>query len=432
MTDLERRFLEHARRPDRAQPAPNVPASNAGARKRRRPRRGKGALYVRGGGLWWYDFTDNAGRRHRGTTGTTDREEARDELERQKERREQEVTGGGLAGPDPAKLVFEDLAAMLLRDYRVNGRKSVERAEASIKRLAEFFGGQKVRAITRPRLDAYVCERLEARPKKPAAKPATIQKELAALRRMFSLAVDGGLVTPSRVPKFPTLEVRNARAGFFEPGELRAVLAHLPEHLRPPVLFAYVTGWRKSEVLGLTWDRVDLAASVVRLEPGTTKNDEGRSFPFDEGDELSELLKAQRERRWALERETGRDVPWVFFQPTGRAVHYFRRAWIAACKDAGVEGRLFHDLRRTAVRDLERGGVSRSVAMKLTGHKTEEVYRRYAIVSEADLREGVRKSATARLRHKQRHSGAPEPRKVGWMTGIEPATPGATVQCSTD
>ena len=78
-------------------------------------------------------------------------------------------------------------------------------------------------------------------------------------------------------------------------------------------------------------------------------------------------------------------------------MHHFRRAWTNACRDAGVEGRLFHDLRRTAVRNLERGGVARSVAMKLTGHRTEEVYRRYAIVSEADLREGVRKARAARL-----------------------------------
>jgi integrase len=71
----------------------------------------------------------------------------------------------------------------------------------------------------------------------------------------------------------------------------------------------------------------------------------------------------------------------------------YRKSWKNACKDAGIPGRIPHDFRRTAVRNLERAGVSRSVAMKLTGHKTEAVYRRHAIVSEADLSDGVAKLA---------------------------------------
>ena len=70
-----------------------------------------------------------------------------------------------------------------------------------------------------------------------------------------------------------------------------------------------------------------------------------------------------------------------------------RRSWKTACEKAGVPGRLLHDLRRSAVRNLERAGVSRSVAMKMTGHKTESVYRRYAIVSESDLRKAAVKLA---------------------------------------
>jgi integrase len=72
-----------------------------------------------------------------------------------------------------------------------------------------------------------------------------------------------------------------------------------------------------------------------------------------------------------------------------------RRSWKTACKDAGVPGRLLHDLRRSAVRNLERARVTRSVAMRMIGHKTESVYRRYAIVSESDLREAAAKLAAA-------------------------------------
>ena len=152
-------------------------------------------------------------------------------MERQRERpRGRKVVGGGLAGPDPARVTFEDLAAILVRDYRVNERKSLERAQASIKWLAVVFGGQKVRTINRARLDACVVARMDGtlKPKSAterkkqeerdySAKPATVQKELAALRRMFTLAVDGGLVPLSKVPKFPTLEIRGTRGeGFFE------------------------------------------------------------------------------------------------------------------------------------------------------------------------------------------------------------------------
>ena len=93
-------------------------------------------------------------------------------------------------------------------------------------------------------------------------------------------------------------------------------------------------------------------------------------------------------------------IPYLFpylsgRQRLGERRRDFRKAWATARRNAGAPGMLRHDFRRTAVRNLERGGVSRSVAMKLTGHKTEAVYRRYAIVSEQDLHEAARKLATS-------------------------------------
>jgi integrase len=113
--------------------------------------------------------------------------------------------------------------------------------------------------------------------------------------------------------------------------------------------------------------------------------------------ELKALLAAQLERVEALQKRLGRIVPSLFpylsgATRQGQPRRGFRKAWRTACQDAGVPGRIVHDFGRTAVRNLERAGVPRSVAMKITGHKTESVYRRYAIVSDADLRE-----ATARL-----------------------------------
>ena len=130
----------------------------------------------------------------------------------------------------------------------------------------------------------------------------------------------------------------------------------------------------------------------MRLEPGSTKNDEGRVFPFDVYPELANLMYRQRERTTAVERATGTIISWVFHRD-GKRIRDFRTSWRTACEKAGVPGRLVHDFRRTAVRRLERAGVPRSAAMKLTGHRTESVYLRYAIVCESDLADGVRKLA---------------------------------------
>jgi len=121
----------------------------------------------------------------------------------------------------------------------------------------------------------------------------------------------------------------------------------------------------------------------VRLEPGTTKNLAGRMFPFTP--ELRALLEAQRAHTATARAKTGRIIPHVFHRD-GEPIKSFRGAWRSACKTAGLPGRIFHDFRRTAVRNLERAGVSRSVAMQMVGHKTEAIYRRYAIVNDADLR----------------------------------------------
>ena len=183
------------------------------------------------------------------------------------------------------------------------------------------------------------------------------------------------------------------RAGFFDRDQIEAVCKRLSEERAAAVRFCYITGWRSySEVFTLRWSQADLKGGFVRLEPGTTKNREGRVFPLTP--ELRALLEQRLEYTRRCERAQDKIIPYVFHR-RGRRLKYMRRSWKTACKDAGVPGRLLHDLRRSAVRNLERAGVSRSVAMKMTGHKTESVYRRYAIVSESDLREAAVKLAAA-------------------------------------
>ena len=161
--------------------------------------------------------------------------------------------------------------------------------------------------------------------------------------------------------------------------------------------FADLTGWRiGSEILPLQWRQVDFQAGTVRLDVGTTKNRDGREFPFDVCPELRDLLEHQRAITRAVEQQRGQIVPWVFHR-TGRRIRSFYRSWHAACEQAECPSRIPHDFRRTAVRNLVRAGVPERVAMMLTGHKTRSVFERYNIVSGADLRDGVRKLVRAAM-----------------------------------
>jgi integrase len=178
--------------------------------------------------------------------------------------------------------------------------------------------------------------------------------------------------------------------------ELGQMLRHLPEDLRPPVQFAYITGWRlKSEVLSREWRHVDFADGKVSLFRGEAKNREPRDFYFTR--ELRELLEAQRAKRDALKQI----ISSVFFRMVAlgrggplraRPILSLGKAFTAACKAAGVPGKLPHDMRRSAVRNLVRAGISQTVAMKMVGHKTDSMFRRYNITSDEDLR-----SASAQL-----------------------------------
>jgi integrase len=350
--------------------------------------RGQGRVFQKNGSKKWHIEYWCRGKQYREASGSYRESDAIKLLNR----RLGEIGSGRFLGPQVEKTTFEELGQMLVDDYRVNERKSLDRAKRSIDRLGKFFGRNLALDITPDRVSSYIRYRLD---ETPPAKPATILNELAALKRMFTLGHRAGKV-PAR-PPFPSIKVRNTRSGFFEEAELHAVLERLPEAIRSMIQFAYLTGWRIGEIRSITWRQVDFKAGVVRLEPGTTKNDEGRIFPFKASPELAVLLARQRQLTSALEREVGQIVPWVFHR-RGRMIKSFHMVWRRACREAGCPGRFVHDLRRTAVREMERAGVSRSVAMKLSGHKTESIYRRYAIVSEADLADGVSRRASFRER----------------------------------
>ena len=284
--------------------------------------RGLGRIYQRGT-IWWVQYS-HRGIVRRESSGRTDYAVAVKLLKK----RLGEIGRGKPNGQDEERVTFKDLCQLIRNDYKANQRRSLDQLEAAIIRLTEFFGSDcRAVDISTARIRAYIALKLDQ-----GAKPATIRNQLAALKSMFRLALEDEKLT--RRPHFPTITVSNARQGFFEDADFRAMLGHLPEEIRPVAEFGHFTGWRKSEVLGLTWDRVDFQAGVVRLEPGTTKNDEGRTFPFAIFPPLADLLRRQWDR--ALERQMHmRATPWVFCWKDGRQIRDFRACWEKACEKAG-------------------------------------------------------------------------------------------------
>jgi len=333
-------------------------------------------------GRSWYVVAVVRGKRVRRSLKTKDRRLARTkarQLIAELERR------GPIALQVDRATVAQALA-LAERDARVNGRKSTWKTAKNVERLGAALGDVKLASLTGAHITTYIDARKSA-----GFANASINRELATLRRSLILATDAGLVSRDTIPRIRLLKEAAPRSGFIEDGQYTALLLHLPGYLRPLITAAYVTGWRiRSELLPLQWHAVDLAARTIRLAPGSTKSGDGRVFVMTPA--LYDALSAQRRYTDDVQTHTGQVIPWVFHRH-GRLVKSFRRAWVTASKKAGMPGRIPHDLRRTAVRNLERAGVPRSVAMKMVGHKTENMYRRYAIVSESDLYDAAQKLA---------------------------------------
>lgn len=280
---------------------------------------------------------------------------------------------------------FKDLQAAIELDYRLQERRSTDRMQDAFQSLNSKFEGWKTSAITKQRLKEYVMERLEA-----GKAPATVQYELRMLRRAFHLA-------EVPCPTFPSIEVNNVRKEFFEPDEFQTVVDRLPVYLQPVMKTGYLMGWRiQSELLPLLWRHVDFKQGIVTLPIGSTKNGEGRTYPFGEFPDLRTLFEARWKETERLQRERGIVIPWVFYRVTKTKVvpiKSYTTAWNNARVKAGLSHKWVHDFRRSGVRSLRQAGVPESVAQALTGHKTPSVFRRYDIVDVKDLSVGVEKLA---------------------------------------
>ncbi len=273
---------------------------------------------------------------------------------------------------DGKKYVAYGMVKELIDDYRLNQRKSVDRALRSSWELARRFEGYRLARIGTDQIKDYKTDRV-----KEGMANASINRELAALRRVFHLALSSTPPKVTAIPKIEMLEENNVRRGFFEHHEYLATRNELQEYLKPIFECGYVYGGRKEEILSIEWPMVDMI--VGKIDLGEGKNGDPRTWYLTPALYQTFLeYKMRRDREYPDQKK-------VFVRSDGKPIKDFREGLEGALRRAGLEGKLFHDLRRTAVRNMIRAGIKRKVAMLISGHRTESVFERYNIVDEADL-----------------------------------------------
>lgn len=355
--------------------------------------KGDGMLYRRGN-IWWMGYYDANGRSVRESTKF--RREDWDKAEKLLRKRLAQKDANLLPDKKAEKILVSALADSYLLRYRTMATPDRnadgpdaeflrEKAERLIKgtehrwnkHLEPFFGNMRAAKVTTDSLNRYVATR-----QAEEAGNGTVNRELAMLHKIFSLALKHDPPKVSRVPGFPEkLPEPPPHTGFVEDAEYKRLCEKCSEPwMRPFLAVAYTFGFRKGEMLNMRVRQVNLAERTIRLGYGTTKNKQPRLIVMTE--EVHRLLS---------ECVNGKSPDDYVFTRSGRRILDFREGWAKLTDAAGLPGLLVHDFRRSAVRNMVRRGVTEDVAMKISGHRTRAIFSRYNITSEADLADAALK-----------------------------------------
>jgi len=345
-------------------------------------KRGTGTVYLRGK-TWWMQYFVH-GRLVQKSTGFTQKADAENLLKQ----RIGDVAAGRLVGPERANIA--DLCNLVLEDNRLRDLRDAAHVEYRYKaNVAPVLGPLLASRFGPAQARHYVAQRRAA-----GASNASINRELAIVRRGFRLGAQEDPPLVQRQVVIPRLEEDNVRQGFLESRQYEKLLEELPANLKALFVCGYHTGARKNELRRIQWDQVDFEAGVIRLPSSQTKTKTSRILPIY-GD-MPSWLEHQRETCPV-------GCVWAFHGSRNHPVDNHLQGWREACERAGLPRLLFHDLRRSAVRNMKRAGIQDKVAMELTGHRTRSVFDRYNIVDEADIRSaGERLEEYAKKRKKER------------------------------
>jgi integrase len=330
--------------------------------------------------VWWIGYKTKDGWKYESSKST-----AKVDAQRLLRDKEGAIDRGQHAG----RWTFEEAKKAVLLDYKVNKRRSLDVFERRIvKHLEPVFAGWELADITTTVLRDFQSKRQEA-----GASNAEINRELDAVSKMFKLAIQDGKLFAK--PYIPKLREASAKKGFVTDEEYTAIHEKLEPHMRHVWAFQYLTGWRSTEVLALRWEHVN--AKEIRFLGQTKADEAARPFPIIKP--LKRVLDEQRKLTAHLK------SPHVFVfvkgkKMAGRPISYM--GYLHAFNDARAAAKarpdlIPHDCRRTAIDRMERLGIARSTAMVMVGHKTESVYRRYAITSPKTLEDAGSKLEAVKL-----------------------------------
>jgi integrase len=284
----------------------------------------------------------------------------------------------------PITTTFEELADAYLKYARGN-KKSWDRDATSIKKLREVFDGRRLTEVTPAAIERYKTLRMASTTihgRHP--RPATLNRELACLKHMFNVArkglieLKGGVPPDNPMSPVEFLDEQNVRSRVLTPEEFQRMLDVSPDYFKPVLSCGYYTGMRREEILELTWDRVDLKAGFIRLRVTDMEAKDARHIPI--GQELRKVLQSLP---LVLDPQGAR-LPNVFTR-RGKPIKSVREIFNRVRREVGLTDLVFHDTRHTATTNLRRAGVDALTAMKITGHKTMAVFKRYNTIDEDDL-----------------------------------------------
>jgi len=271
------------------------------------------------------------------------------------------------------RLTIRDVCQLLLADYRLRKRPELKIATWRFHRhLEKTLGPVPARRATTKHFVNYI----EQRRREMGTSDATINRELAIVRRGYTLAKQQDPPLVTKVPYIPKLKETNVRQGFLELEQFERLLPLLPLKLKALAVCAYHVGSRKGELRKIRWDQVDGESGVIRLPGSQTKNGRARELPIV-GD-MWEWLEFQKKTCPSTN-------PFVFHGRRNRPVSARLQGWREACEKVGLAGLYFHDMRRSAVRNFKRARVQDNVAMAISGHRTRSIFDRYNITDGADV-----------------------------------------------